>query len=153
MIDKRLEVVAMKRILIVHGPNLNLLGTREKAIYGNLTLEEINNELLDIAEEHSLKLQFFQSNFEGELIEKLQGAEGKYAGIIINPAAFSHYSYALADAVAAISVPVVEVHISNIYQRERFRHKSVVAPVAVGQITGLGSYSYVAALLYFAAED
>lgn len=143
----------MKRILIVNGPNLNLLGAREKAVYGSLTLDEINNELISIAQEHSIELDFFQSNFEGDLIEKIQGAEGKYAGIIINPAAFSHYSYAIADAIAAISVPVVEVHISNIYQREQFRHKSVVAQVAVGQITGLGHYSYIAALLYFVTKN
>ncbi len=143
----------MKQILIVNGPNLNLLGTREKAIYGSLTLEEINHKLLRVAEEHALELVFFQSNFEGEIIDIIQSAEGKYAGIIINPAAFSHYSYAIADAIAAISVPVIEVHISNIYTREQFRHKSVVAPVAVGQITGLGYYSYVAALLFFAEAN
>lgn len=143
----------MKRILIVHGPNLNLLGTREKTIYGNLTLDEINNELTRIAKEYSIELHFFQSNFEGELIEKLQSADGEFAGIIINPAAFSHYSYGIADAIAAISVPVIEVHISNIYQREKFRHKSVVAPVVIGQISGLGYYGYVAALLYFLTEN
>ena len=143
----------MKRILVINGPNLNLLGTREKTIYGNLTLNEINSKLQLVADQHAVKLDFFQSNFEGELIEKLHSAEGVYQGIILNPAAFSHYSYGIADAITAITVPVVEVHISNIYKREQFRHKSVVAKTAVGQISGLGYYSYIAALLYFIDLD
>lgn len=143
----------MKRILVINGPNLNLLGTREKTVYGNLTLNEINSKLLLVADQHAVKLDFFQSNFEGELIEKLHSAEGVYQGIILNPAAFSHYSYGIADAITAITVPVVEVHISNIYKREQFRHKSVVAKTAVGQISGLGYYSYIAALLYFIDLD
>lgn len=143
----------MKRILVINGPNLNLLGTREKTVYGNLTLNEINSKLQLVADQHAVKLDFFQSNFEGELIEKLHSAEGVYQGIILNPAAFSHYSYGIADAITAITVPVVEVHISNIYKREQFRHKSVVAKTAVGQISGLGYYSYIAALLYFIDLD
>lgn len=143
----------MKRILVINGPNLNLLGTREKTVYGNLTLNEINSKLQLVADQHAVKLDFFQSNFEGELIEKLHSAEGVYQGIILNPAAFSHYSYGIADAITAITVPVVEVHISNIYKREQFRHKSVVAKTAVGQISGLGDYSYIAALLYFIDLD
>lgn len=143
----------MKRILVINGPNLNLLGTREKTVYGNLTLNEINSKLLLVADQHAVKLDIFQSNFEGELIEKLHSAEGVYQGIILNPAAFSHYSYGIADAITAITVPVVEVHISNIYKREQFRHKSVVAKTAVGQISGLGYYSYIAALLYFIDLD
>ena len=143
----------MKRILVINGPNMNLLGTREKTVYGNLTLNEINSKLLLVADQHAVKLDFFQSNFEGELIEKLHSAEGVYQGIILNPAAFSHYSYGIADAITAITVPVVEVHISNIYKREQFRHKSVVAKTAVGQISGLGYYSYIAALLYFIDLD
>lgn len=143
----------MKRILVINGPNLNLLGTREKTVYGNLTLNEINSKLQLVADQHAVKLDFFQSNFEGELIEKLHSAEGVYQGIILNPAAFSHYSYGIADAITAIPVPVVEVHISNIYKREQFRHKSVVAKTAVGQISGLGYYSYIAALLYFIDLD
>lgn len=143
----------MKRILVINGPNMNLLGTREKTVYGNLTLNEINSKLLLVADQHAVKLDIFQSNFEGELIEKLHSAEGVYQGIILNPAAFSHYSYGIADAITAITVPVVEVHISNIYKREQFRHKSVVAKTAVGQISGLGYYSYIAALLYFIDLD
>jgi 3-dehydroquinate dehydratase-2 len=146
-------VIAVKRILVINGPNLNLLGTREKTVYGNLTLNEINSKLLLVADQHAVKLDIFQSNFEGELIEKLHSAEGVYQGIILNPAAFSHYSYGIADAITAITVPVVEVHISNIYKREQFRHKSVVAKTAVGQISGLGYYSYIAALLYFIDLD
>ncbi len=138
----------MKLFLVINGPNLNLLGTREKTIYGDLSLDDINVKLGETAALHSVKLNFFQSNFEGEIIEKIQSAEGIYDGIILNPAAFSHYSYGIADAITAINVPVVEVHISNIYKREQFRHKSVVARSAVGQITGLGYYSYIAALLY-----
>lgn len=138
----------MKLFLVINGPNLNLLGTREKTIYGDLSLDDINVKLGETAALHSVKLDFFQSNFEGAIIEKIQSAEGIYDGIILNPAAFSHYSYGIADAITAINVPVVEVHISNIYKREQFRHKSVVARSAVGQITGLGYYSYIAALLY-----
>lgn len=140
----------MKKILVLHGPNLNLLGLREPNIYGNNTLEDLNSELAQLAKSNSLDINFFQSNHEGELIDKIHSSISEYDGIIINGGAFTHYSYALADAILAVKLPTVEVHISNIYQREQFRHYSVLAPVVIGQISGLGVFSYKAAIYFFA---
>ena len=135
-----------KRILVLHGPNLNLLGTREPEVYGTTTLENINDMLNERAVDLDLELVFLQSNYEGKLIDAIQQAPGNYACIIINPAAFTHYSIAVRDALAAVNVPAIEVHLSNIYQREEFRHHSVISPVAIGQIAGFGANSYLLAL-------
>lgn len=136
----------MAHVLILHGPNLNLLGIREPEIYGALTLEDINRALAARGREAGLTLDFFQSNHEGALVDAVQGARGKYEFIILNAAAYTHYSIALRDAIAAVEVPVIEVHLSNIHRREAFRHRSVIAPVVMGQICGFGADSYLAAL-------
>lgn len=139
-----------KKILVLQGPNLNLLGKREPEIYGTTTLEDIHQEMIEAANNYSIELEFFQSNHEGELIDKIHNAFEKCAGIIINPGAFTHYSYAISDAISAVQIPTVEIHISNIYNREQFRQKSVVAPVCIGQISGLGIFGYIAAINFFA---
>ena len=136
----------MAKILVLNGPNLNLLGTREPAIYGSTTLKDIEAMMRKRADEAGIALDFFQSNHEGELVDRVQAANHNYDYIIFNAAAFTHYSIALRDAIGAIEVPVIEVHISNIHKREEFRHTSVLAPVALGQICGLGAESYLAAL-------
>ena len=136
----------MADVLILHGPNLNLLGTREPEIYGSFTLADINRVLEKRGNEAGLTLDFLQSNHEGALVDAVQGAQGKYEFIILNAAAYTHYSIALRDAVAAVAVPVIEVHLSNIHRRESFRHRSVLAPVVMGQICGFGADSYLAAL-------
>lgn len=136
----------MPRILVLHGPNLNLLGTREPEIYGSTTLDDINEIIAERAAEAGIETAFYQSNHEGDLVDAIQQANHKFDFIIFNAAAFTHYSIAIRDAIAAIDVPVIEVHISNIHQREEFRHTSVLAPVAMGQICGLGVESYLAAL-------
>ena len=136
----------MPRILVLHGPNLNLLGTREPEIYGSTTLDDINEMIAERAAEVGIETAFYQSNHEGDLVDAIQQANHKFDFIIFNAAAFTHYSIAIRDAIAAIDVPVIEVHISNIHQREEFRHTSVLAPVAMGQICGLGVKSYLAAL-------
>ncbi|WP_288571194.1 type II 3-dehydroquinate dehydratase [uncultured Mitsuokella sp.] len=136
----------MSRILVLHGPNLNLLGTREPEIYGSTTLDDINEMIAERAAEAGIETAFYQSNHEGDLVDAIQQANHKFDFIIFNAAAFTHYSIAIRDAIAAIDVPVIEVHISNIHQREEFRHTSVLAPVAMGQICGLGVESYLAAL-------
>ena len=136
----------MNSILVIHGPNLNMLGTREPEIYGSMTMQDINDDLQKQADEAGVHIDFFQSNHEGEIIDKLHEARGRYDYIILNAGAYTHYSIAIRDALAAIEIPTIEVHISNIHQREEFRHHSVIAPVVIGQICGFGLESYKAAL-------
>lgn len=133
-------------ILIIHGPNLNLLGKREPEIYGKATLEDINQSVSVLAKELGVTASFFQSNHEGELVQKVQDAMGRFEAIVINPGAYTHTSIALRDAISATGVPVVETHISNIHKREEFRKQSFISGVAVGQIVGFGTDSYLLAL-------
>lgn len=130
----------MKKILVMHGPNLDLLGKRETNIYGDETLENINKEISVLAKENGFEIEFYQSNHEGDLVDKIGSTDA--AGIMINPAAYTHTSVALCDALSAKEIPSVEVHLSNIYAREEFRHKSLIAPVVTGQISGFGKESY-----------
>ena len=134
------------KILVLHGPNLNLLGTREPAIYGKLTLAEINSAILALAFELGVEATIFQSNAEGALIDQIHSAIGSYDGILINPAAYTHTSVAIRDALSATGLPTVEVHLSNIHSREEFRSKSFIAPIAVGQLSGFGLDSYLLGL-------
>ena len=132
----------MFKILLVHGPNLNLLGKREPKHYGTMTLDDINAKMTSIAEENDIELSVFQSNSEGALIDAIQDAANQASGILINPGAYGHYSYALRDALAAVNLPTIEVHLSNIHAREAFRHTTVTSSVVVGCITGLGWRGY-----------
>lgn len=137
----------MKKILVIHGPNLDLLGKREVKVYGKHTLSEINGVLRKIAKKNSVALEFLQSNHEGEIVDCIgQAKKNKINGILINPAAYTHTSVAIRDAIAAVDIPTVEVHLSNIYAREEFRHTSLIAPVSVGQISGFGVQSYALGL-------
>lgn len=132
----------MKRILIVHGPNLNLLGKREPAIYGKVTIEAIDRLLKETARDLGAAVEVFQSNHEGEIVSRIGESAKSFDGILINPAAYTHTSVAIRDAITAAGLPTVEVHLSNIYAREAFRHNSLVAPVALGQVSGFGIESY-----------
>ncbi len=136
----------MTTLLILHGPNLNLLGTREPEIYGTLTLDDINQRLKEAASAHGVDVYSIQSNHEGALIDALQEAANKADGVIFNPAGYTHTSVALRDTVAGINIPVVEVHLSNVYAREEFRHKSLLSAVCAGKISGFGWMSYKLAL-------
>jgi 3-dehydroquinate dehydratase-2 len=134
------------KILVLHGPNLNLLGMREPAVYGPMTLEEINRMLLELGNELGCEISIVQSNCEGTLVDAIQSASGKFDGILINPAAYTHTSVAIRDAISAVAIPTVEVHLSNIHSREDFRANSFVAPIALGQISGFGTDSYLLGL-------
>ncbi|MFH1190879.1 MAG: type II 3-dehydroquinate dehydratase [Candidatus Omnitrophota bacterium] len=136
----------MKRVLVIHGPNLNLLGKREPGVYGKTTLSQINSLLKALAAKLKVKLTIRQSNVEGEIVDFIQGSKNKFAGILINPAAYTHTSVAIRDAIAAADIATVEVHLSNIYSREEFRHKSLISPVARGTILGFGAKSYTLGL-------
>ena len=136
----------MIKILVLHGPNLNLLGTRETDIYGHHTLEAIDQSLEDLAHQRQAELRILQSNHEGQLIDALHQAQGWAAGVLINPGALTDYSLSLRDAIVAVGLPTVEVHMSNMYSREPFRHKSMLAPVCIGQIGGFGWRSYALGL-------
>lgn len=135
-----------KHVTVIHGPNLNMLGKREVGIYGKKSLEDINNDISDEAHQLGVKLDFFQSNCEGDLVTCIQQCSGRSDGIVLNAGAYTHYSIALRDAISAAQVPAVEVHISHIFKREPFRHVSVIAPVCLGQICGFGPYSYILGL-------
>lgn len=134
------------KILVINGPNLNLLGEREPTIYGDESLKAINDELYAVAQNLGHELSFFQSNSEGSIIDSIHAARLDYAGIVLNAGAYTHYSYAIHDAIAAIKIPVIEVHLSNISSRDEFRKKSVIAPACAGSIAGFGKYSYMLAI-------
>ena len=134
------------RLLVIHGPNLNLLGEREPEIYGNKTLQQIDVRIAEEAAALGVHVRMMQSNHEGQIIDALHEARENTSAVIINPGAYTHYSYAIADAIMAIAIPVIEVHLSNIYAREAFRRTSVIAPVCAGTIAGFGAESYVLAL-------
>lgn len=136
----------MEKVLVINGPNLNMLGTRDPKIYGSDSLADVEALMRSAAGELGVELEFFQSNYEGAIIDKIHASFKTFDGIVINPGAFTHYSYAIMDAMGAVSIPFVEIHISNIHAREEFRHKSVLATLAIGQIAGLGIYGYELAL-------
>lgn len=136
----------MKKVLVIHGPNLNLLGTREPEIYGDKTLADIDQALGEKGKNLGVVVDTFQSNHEGALVDKIQAANNDYLGLIINPAAYTHSSIALRDALLFLNIPVIEVHLSNIYKREPFRHRSMISDVVTGSVVGLGSFGYLLAL-------
>lgn len=135
------------KILFLNGPNLNLLGTREPEVYGRLTLADIESQVRQRAVELKVEVEFRQTNLEGELVGWIQQAKGKFAAIVLNAAAYTHTSVALRDAISAVGVPTIEIHLSNVHAREEFRHKSLIAPVCSGQICGFGVKSYLLGLL------
>jgi 3-dehydroquinate dehydratase-2 len=135
-----------KRILVIHGPNLNMLGKREPEIYGDQSLDEIDAQLLKLGEKLGMGIETFQSNHEGEIVDRIQQAVGSSDGILINPAAYTHTSIAIRDALSLLEVPVIEIHLSNIYQREPFRHNSLIADIAAARIAGFGARGYMMAL-------
>lgn len=135
-----------KKVLIINGPNINMTGKRNISIYGTDSYDEINHEIMEYGKELSIECNVIQSNHEGDIIDALQRAGDEYDGIIINAGAYTHYSYTIRDAIETIRIPVIEVHISNIYKREEFRNKSVIAPVCAGHIAGFGKFSYMLAL-------
>lgn len=135
------------KVLVINGPNLSLLGKRQPQIYGNYTLQDICNEMLKVAEAENIHLDFFQSDSEGEIVTKIGQAKDSYDFIIINPAGYTHTSVAIRDAIEAVAIPCIEVHLSNIYKREEFRHRSLIAGVCLGQIAGFGKDSYILAVM------
>ncbi len=135
------------KIVVIQGPNLNMLGHREQNIYGPMKLEDIHTQMKNFAEQNGMEIEFFQSNLEGEIVDKIQECLGDADGIIINPAAYTHTSIAIRDAISAVQIPTVEVHLSNIYAREDFRHKSLTAPVCAGQVSGFGPFGYHMAMV------
>ncbi len=135
-----------KRVLVIHGPNLNMLGKREPHIYGHQSLDEINDHLLERGHKLGIEVETFQSNHEGVIVDKIQQTLGKCHGIIINPAAYTHTSVAIRDALAMFEIPVVEIHLSRIHKREPFRHQSMIADIAAARIAGFGSHGYILAL-------
>ena len=137
---------ANKTILVIHGPNLNMLGKREPDIYGHTTLSEIDSHLKKMGKQSGLKVEMFQSNHEGEIVDQIQNAAKSVQGLIINPAAYTHTSIAIRDALLLLDIPIIEIHLSNIYKREPFRHKSLISDVATGQISGFGTHGYELAL-------
>ena len=136
----------MPKILVIHGPNLNMLGKREPEVYGSEGLDEINARLTERAQALNVELDLFQSNHEGQIVDKIQAAAHQCSAVIINPAAFTHTSVAIRDALLLLKVPIVEIHLSNIHKREPFRHKSLIADIVTGQICGLGAHGYLLAL-------
>jgi len=136
----------MAKILVIHGPNLNLLGSREPEIYGKATLENINEQINTWASDHSITVQIKQSNHEGEIVDYIGKAKDEFDLLLINPAAYTHTSVAIRDAISAVGIPAIEVHLSNIYSREEFRHTSLIAPVCHGQVSGFGEHSYILGL-------
>jgi 3-dehydroquinate dehydratase-2 len=142
----------MKKVCIINGPNLNLLGKREKEIYGDKSFEEVFNQLREFAQSKSMDLSYFQSNDEGEIINKIHECMGDMDYIVINPGALTHYSYSIFDAILAVKVPTIEVHISNIFSREEWRKKSVISPACVGIISGLGLDVYRLALIHISEK-
>lgn len=137
------------KILVINGPNINMLGIREKKIYGSLSYPKLIELIEEKSRELNIQVECFQNNIEGEIINKIQSTYGEYDGIIINPAAYTHYSIAILDAIKSVSIPTIEVHLSNIHAREDFRHRSVTASACIGQISGFGSFGYLMALDYF----
>ncbi len=135
------------KVMVIQGPNLNMLGIREQQIYGMMKLEEIHTQMKAFADANGMEIEFFQSNFEGELVDKIQECMGEADGIIINAGAYTHTSIAIRDAIAAVQLPTIEVHLSNVYRREEFRHKSMLAPACAGVITGFGPFSYHLAMV------
>lgn len=135
------------KIVVIQGPNLNMLGIREQQIYGGMKLEQIHAQMKEVADQHSIEIEFYQSNLEGELVDRIQECYGDADGIIINPAAYTHTSVAIRDAISAVSIPTIEVHISNTYRREDFRQKNLIAPVCASSIVGFGPFGYHLAMV------
>ncbi|BAF69544.1 type II 3-dehydroquinate dehydratase [Nitratiruptor sp. SB155-2] len=135
------------KVMVIQGPNLNMLGIREQHIYGPMKLEDIHKQMKNFADANGLDIEFFQSNLEGEIVDKIQESLGDADGIIINAGAYTHTSIAIRDAIAAVQLPTIEVHLSNVYRREEFRQKSMIAPVCAGVITGFGPFSYHLAMV------
>ncbi|EAI4483809.1 type II 3-dehydroquinate dehydratase [Campylobacter lari] len=135
------------KVMVIQGPNINMLGIREPHFYGNMKMEDIHEQMTQAAKQSNVEIEFFQSNFEGELVDKIQECLGSVDGVIINAAAYAHTSIAIRDAIAAINLPVIEVHISNTHRREEFRQKSMIAPVCAGSVVGFGPFGYHMALM------
>lgn len=135
------------KIVVIQGPNLNMLGVREQQFYGPMKLEQIHAQMKDVATQNGIDIEFFQSNLEGELVDKIQECYGEVDGIIINPAAYTHTSVAIRDAISAVSIPTIEVHISNTYRREEFRQKNLIAPVCTSSLIGFGPFGYHLAMI------